>query len=83
MLNKKFRFFLAYNTPGHPWLSTKNFTPIGPAVWPAIHNICCLEISSPEILQFVNNVVLIEFFSSKKSSRFSFFVNDITLEMWS
>ena len=25
--------------PGHPWVSTKNFRPIGPAVWPAIGNI--------------------------------------------
>ena len=25
--------------PGHPWVSKKNFIPIGPAVWPAIGNI--------------------------------------------
>ena len=25
--------------PGHPWVSTKNFSPIGPAVWPTIGNI--------------------------------------------
>ena len=31
--------FLAFNTPGYPWVSTKKFSPIGPAVWPAIRNI--------------------------------------------
>ena len=25
--------------PGHPWVSTKNFSPINLAVWPAIGNI--------------------------------------------
>jgi len=38
ILKKQFRI-LAYNTPRHPWVSTKNFSPIGPAVWPAIRNI--------------------------------------------
>ena len=36
---KKIRIFSTYNTPGHPWVSTKNFSPIGPAVWPAVRNI--------------------------------------------
>ena len=36
---KKLNFFFAYNTPGHPWASTKNASPIGPAVWPAKRNI--------------------------------------------
>ena len=37
---KKFEFFLPKTPPGHPWVSTKNFSPIGPAVWPAIGNEC-------------------------------------------
>ena len=24
ILRKNFKYFLAYNTPGHPWVSTKN-----------------------------------------------------------
>ena len=43
ILKKKIsNFFLVYNPPPpsrHPWVSTKNFSPIGPAVWPAIGNI--------------------------------------------
>ena len=31
---KKIRIFSAYNTPGHPWVSTKIS-----AVWPAVRNI--------------------------------------------
>ena len=31
-----FQICLAYN----PWVSTKSFSPFGPAVWPAIRNIC-------------------------------------------
>ena len=38
ILKKIFRFFLAYNIPGHLWVSPKNFSPIGPVVWPAIRN---------------------------------------------
>ena len=30
---------LAYDTPGNPRVFTKKFSPIGPAVWPAIRNI--------------------------------------------
>ena len=37
--NKISNFFLAYDTPGHPWVSTKKFSPLDPAVWPAIRNI--------------------------------------------
>ena len=25
--------------PGHPWVPSTNFSPFGPAVWPAIANI--------------------------------------------
>ena len=31
--------FFSLTPPGHPWVSTKNFSPIGPAVLPAIDNI--------------------------------------------
>ena len=30
---------LEKNFPGHLWVSTKKFSPIGPVVWPAIRNI--------------------------------------------
>ena len=36
---KNFLAVFAYNTPGHPWVSAKNVSPIGPAVCPAIRNI--------------------------------------------
>ena len=44
---KKIEFSLAYiNTPGHPWVSAKNFSPIGPAVWPIIRNIY-IQVCTP------------------------------------
>ena len=36
---KNFEFFLAYYTPPPLMSVQQNFSPIGPAVWPAIHNI--------------------------------------------
>ena len=37
---KQFRIFFSLKTPlCHPWLSTKNFSPFGPAVGPAISDI--------------------------------------------
>ena len=40
LLRKQIFEFFTFNTGGgHPWVSTKNFSPIGPAVWPAIRNI--------------------------------------------
>ena len=36
--------------PGHPWVPIKNFSPFGPAVWPAIGNIYLLA-SSPIFLK--------------------------------
>ena len=36
-LRKQIFDFFTFNTGGHPWVSTKNFSPIGPAVWPAIY----------------------------------------------
>ena len=39
ILKKNLEFFLTYNPPRYPWVSTTNFRPIGPAVWPAMDNI--------------------------------------------
>ena len=36
---KKIWIFKVYNTPGNPWVSTKNVSTISPAVLPAIGNI--------------------------------------------
>ena len=36
---KQLRLHFYLNYPRHPWVSTKNFSPIGLAVWPAIGNI--------------------------------------------
>ena len=33
------RGFFSMSPPGDPWVSTKNFSPFGPAVWPARGNI--------------------------------------------
>ena len=35
---KKNQFFLAYNTPRPPMSNHNNFSPFGPAVWPALGN---------------------------------------------
>ena len=40
---KKFRICFAYDTPGHPLVSTKNFSQICRAVWPAKRNIYIYE----------------------------------------
>jgi len=34
VVKKRFKNFLANDTPGHPLVSTKKFRPFGPAVWP-------------------------------------------------
>ena len=44
ILKKNLQFFIAYNIPRHKWVSTKNFSPIGPAVWPAIYIYECLVL---------------------------------------
>ena len=36
-------FLLAFNNPRPPLSVQKNFSPIGPAVWPAIDNIFIYE----------------------------------------
>ena len=38
-LKKKIRFFKPITPPGLHWVPQKNFSSIGPAVWPAIRNI--------------------------------------------
>ena len=35
----KFELLQLKTPPGHPWMSTKKFSPFGPAVWPAIGDI--------------------------------------------
>ena len=38
-VEKNLKFCIACNTPRSPISVLKNFSPSGPAVWPAIHNI--------------------------------------------
>ena len=43
IFEKKFEFLLPKTLPGHPWVSTQNFSPFGLAVWQAIGNIYVYE----------------------------------------
>jgi len=63
-MRKKFHFFRPITPPpGHPWVSTKNVSPIGLAVWSTIRNIYM------NVLFYYKDVV------STNSSEFQFYLS--------